>query len=403
MTAAWTRDYTYLALRMHKRLKKISFSPFVDGYFGPPEWKTTIEAEAMQEPQALLEAAQRLTTQLPQQDFSIERKHVLKANMRSLETICRLLCGEQIPLRDLVERCLDIRPSYIPDSYFEEARRIHDEVLPGKGTIFDRLRAWHRRRELPWEKRDLLTQIVPTILAELRRRTAERIGLPEGETLDLHFPEDMRFGGGCFYQGNYRSCIELNKNVPPKLYRQFDTLCHECYPGHHTEFVHKDQFLYRQRGFEEVATMCLLTPAIVISEGIAMQAREILFEPEEAYQWLGEQITTQLGRDLDSNPLEEERIMYAQNMLEGVACNAALMQEDSKPDEEVREYMIRYLRGGADLDALRDPIERIYIFSYHYGTQLLRPHLQGPQRLANFRLLLQEPLLPSDLQKREPI
>jgi hypothetical protein len=71
------------------------------------------------------------------------------------------------------------------------------------------------------------------------------------------------------------------------LSRLFDHMvCHEGYPGHHTDYVLKEQYLAR-RGYTEQTMYLTLVPQCVISEGIAMVAHELIFSEGEAERWIG--------------------------------------------------------------------------------------------------------------------
>ena len=55
-------------------------------------------------------------------------------------------------------------------------------------------------------------------------------------------------------------------------------------------------------------------------------------------------------------------------------------------------------RGYLSVYAHEDPpLWRAYIFTYLYGKRLMRPLLQGPDRLAVFRRFLTEQVTPSQL------
>ena len=62
MGETWFRDYVLLAFRIDKALRAISaHSPFVDYYYGPPEWQAQVAAEPLSDATELLNAANALT------------------------------------------------------------------------------------------------------------------------------------------------------------------------------------------------------------------------------------------------------------------------------------------------------------------------------------------------------
>ena len=70
-------------------------------------------------------------------------------------------------------------------------------------------------------------------IAECRRRTVAHIPLPAGEAFTLEFVTGRSWSGYNWYQGNYRSLIQVNTDQPVRMGRAIDLGCHEGYPGHH--------------------------------------------------------------------------------------------------------------------------------------------------------------------------
>ncbi|HEX4716156.1 MAG TPA: hypothetical protein VH164_14640 [Ktedonobacteraceae bacterium] len=54
MSEQWHQDYVQLAFRIDKVFHKHIELPYVDYYYGPPEWKAQVESEPEQEPIVLL-------------------------------------------------------------------------------------------------------------------------------------------------------------------------------------------------------------------------------------------------------------------------------------------------------------------------------------------------------------
>src|ERR1051326_7737726 len=151
----WFKDYVQLQFRMDKSIRKFTESRFVDYYYGPPEWKAAVEQEAETPAPDLVRAAAALLEALPAQGFEAHRALYLSKQVVALETVCRKLNGEVVALEDEVQRCFDIRPTWTPETRFEEAHALFDEVLPGQGGIFERLQAFRNRYSLTPEKASL--------------------------------------------------------------------------------------------------------------------------------------------------------------------------------------------------------------------------------------------------------
>ena len=398
MTDQWFRDYVQLQFRMDKSIRTFTESRFVDYYYGPPEWKAAVEQEAETPAPGLVRAATRLLDTLPAQDFEQHRARYLSKQLIALETVCRKLNGETFGLEDEVQRCFDIRPTWTPETLFEEAHALLDEVLPGQGSIFERQQALRNRYILP--DTGLTLDFMRQAMSEARRRVLAFVDLPEGEEVELAVVSDKVFGGENWYLGNYRSRVELNTDLPTNMRWLMDLVCHEGYPGHHTEFVMKEQHLYRELGYLEQTISPIICPQSVISEGIATSAFDMVFTLAESEQWAREHLYPAAG--IEPIEIDTEKFRRAGELMEGIDGNARFMLSDGRPDDEVKQNLMRYRRkpeeyARKDLEFLRDPFREAYVFTYFYGRRLMKPWLQGDDRQQVFKKFLTEQICPSDL------
>src|SRR5579863_8840045 len=249
MNDQWFRDYVLLQFRIDKLIRKFTESRFVDYYYGPPEWKATVEAEGETPALDLVRAANSLLDTLPAgrdksgpyafepagrdksgpYEFEPYRTTYLQKELIALETVCRKLNGETFALADEVERCFDIRPAWTPESDFEKAHALLDEALPGEGSIYERRQRLRRRYELAGEQRKELLNFMRQAMTEARRRTLAFIDLPEGEEVELALVSDKVYGGENWYLGSYRSRVDLNTDLPVSMNWLIDLVCHEGY------------------------------------------------------------------------------------------------------------------------------------------------------------------------------
>jgi hypothetical protein len=401
MSEQWFRDYVLLQFRIDKAIRKFTEDRFVDYYYGPPEWKAQVEAEAETPAAELVRAAMAIADTLAAQGFEARRVTYLEKQVLALETVSRKLNGEKFSLEDEVQRCFDIRPTWIPETQFEKAHALLDEILPGVGSLSDRRQRLNSRYELAREKSGLLISFMQRATAEARRRTLAFVSLPQGEEVELQTVSDQVFEGENWYLGSYRSRIELNTDLPTHMAWLLDLVCHEGYPGHHTEFVLKEQHLYRERGYMEQSIAPIISPQSVISEGIATSAFEMVFTPDEAEQWAAEHLYPEAS--IESAPGDMVKLFKASELLEAIEGNAAFMLNEGHPDEEVKQYLMKYKmlpdeHAQKALEFLKSPFHEAYVFTYYYGKQLMHPWLQGPDRNAVFLRFLTEQLCPSDLQ-----
>lgn len=372
--------------------------PFVDYYYGPPEWKAALENEPVQEPLDLIQATTALLEALPAQGFDPHRTTYLSKQITAMRMVCRKLHGEVFSLVEELQGIFDIQFAWTPEAQLEEGLALYNEALPGKGTLADRLHEWRIQHQLPFDKRknDRVPAIVERIMTEIRQRTQALVALPTSEDVDLQLEMDSPFGGASWYLGNYHSHIEINMAA----YRQghihmlVDTFCHEVYPGHHTASILKDQHLYRERGYLEESLGLIFSPGAVIGEGIATSACEMLFSPQELEQWLTEHVYPEL--EIEPQGEDVTTLQRAFDLLEGAWGNAAFLFREKRPDNEVKDYLAKYMHR-ADIAFWQQPFRDFFPSIEYYGKHLVQPHLQGPNRQAMFRRLLTEQVYPSEL------
>lgn len=401
MSTQWHQEYIQLAFHIEKIFKKQVELPYVDYYYGPPEWKAQVEEEPEHKPEVLLHMATTLLETLDEQGFEQQRATYLSKQVGAMEMACRKLNGEQFSLPEEMQQLFDIPLTWTPEAQFDDALAIYRAELPGKGTLADRLHQWRKQHSIPREKRALIPAIVERILAEIRRRTLALVDLPANESIDgPHLDINDDFGGACWYQGNYRSHIDINIEAfierGLSVSTLVDDLCHEIYPGHHTTYTLHEQQLYRMQGYLEEAIGLTFSPAITIAEGIANWACEMLFTPAELETWLTEYIYPELGIVPDG--ADVTKLQQAADILNGLGGNTVLMLREGKSEEEIQAYLAPYMRQ-PPLAFLQLPFHQCFPVVEPYAKRLMQPWLQGPGRQQMFRRFLVEQWYPSQLVK----
>lgn len=367
---------------------------FVDAYFGPPALKAPTERR---EPAAIVDDLAGLRAEVAASAYPAGRIAYLEAQLRAMQATARKLAGEQLAYRDEVRLLFDIEPIFTPETVFEEAIAALDQQLPGSGSVIERMEAWKKRFEVAPA---LARQMIDLISSEARRRTAELVALPAGEAVEFALVSDKPWSGYNWYLGNGRSLVEINTDLPIRANSLLDLVCHEAYPGHHTEHALKEQLLYNERGWGECAIQLINTPECVISEGSATLAEELIFGAE-AESWAAETLYPLVG--IEGDPVREQRIGAAGWNLRALSGNAALMLHEQGADpEEVVRYIMRYgLRSEREarqsLRFISTPLWRAYTFTYFVGRDLINRWLSAGDRTTRFRQLLSEQIAPSVL------
>jgi hypothetical protein len=403
MSERWLQEYISLAFRIHKVVQITYDSPFVEAYYGPPEWQQQAEAGPEMTAAALAGQARALAETLPAQGFAPNRTIYLGKHVKAMETLCRKLGGESIPLAEQARDCLDLHLTWTSEARFEQAHRLYDSALPGRGNLAERLAEYIRFLAFPKEQSAWLADLIARAFAEARQRTGRLINLPGGEYIEVQLSPVREHEGAARYRGSYRTRIEMNLAAaaahPSRLFDH--KICHEGYPGHHTEYVLKEQQLARQRGYSEQTIVLTLSPQCVLTEGIAVLAHEIIFAPGEAEAWIVEQVYRPLGKEVEASVLLSLR--QAWELLHPIWDNAALLLDQGQSEEDVSRYVARYMvlpreRAAPMVASLKHPLWGLYSLTYAGGKKLLRPWLEGPERLALFQRFLTEQFVPSQLE-----
>lgn len=399
----WVQAYVLLAFRIDKALRACAAqSPLVDYYYGPPEWKALVDNEPIFPGSRLLRDANALTDSLAFQPFDAHRKTYLLKQVLAMETVCRRLAGETFAFEEEVQRCFDVAPVRTPEEQFDQEWEQAEATLPGTGSFSERLSTLRKRYLLAPERSHLMTELLQLALMEARRRAQTFLVFPDDEHVHVQTVTKQTWNANNRYLGAHQSLIEMNTEFSLNLRNLVDMACHEGYPGHHTEFLLKEVLLYEGRGYAEHMIGLLVAPQALMSEGLAMLAREMIFSREEQHQWLCQHIYPDAGVEpLEVDPYQVIPLWMA------VRSNAACLLGEGYSDEEILKYLQRYLRLPADsaakeLTSLKRPFRETYAITYQAGKQLLLPWLQGPDRRAVFRRLLSEQIIPSELVLAEP-
>jgi hypothetical protein len=378
-------EYVELGLRLGRHVDGL-----VDAYFGDPAVKKRIDAEPLAEPATLADDAGRLLAEVDGDD---QRARWLRGQLVGLETVARKLAGEEFSFADEVERCYGVRPRRTPEAEIDAAHSGLDAALPGNGSLAERYQDWRESQVVPAEN---LGAVLSDIAEELRRRTRDVVGLPEGESYELQLVTDEPWSAYNYYEGELRSRIAVNTDVPMATNFLTQLMAHELYPGHQTEHAWKEQLLLREAGQTEASILMIGTPESLIAEGIAGLAVEMVLEDEDAFS---ADLLARYGIAYDADVARA--VKAVRRPLARVPDNAAMMiYEDGATEGAAFEYLkeralMSDRRATQAMKFVTDSIWRSYITTYEDGYELCRTWVAGDS--ARFKRLLTEQLTPADL------
>ena len=390
-------EFVKLALAIDEHLPG-----YVDSYFGPDEWKYQAKQIGKLPLADLTDQTARLAINISQTDgLDEQRRDFLARQVIAMEMSLRLLSGEKVSLAEEVRALYDVQPAWKDESYFEEAHKELDNILPAGNSLQERMQAWNRSLEISEEK---VKELLPFIINRLRGLTQEKFGLPEGESFALEFVSNQPWTAYNWYLGSYRSRIDFNTDLPTRVSALAGLVAHEGYPGHHTELSIKEAKLIEQMNYYEHTVNLINSPSCVVSEGIATTALETILKESEIEDWYREDILPRAGLPhIDSKRLMD--ISRATRKMAGLVGNAAFMLHDRNESEtDIRLYLQKY---GMDTEKeaeqsikfISNPLYRSYIFTYHTGYELLEELFSQVNRDIYFKRLLEEPVTPHQVRE----
>jgi hypothetical protein len=381
-----SENYVLLGLRLGRHVDGL-----VDSYCGPAELREQVDAEPLTEPSALVAEGEALLAQL--------EDGWLRDQALGLRTYAGVLAGEGLSYSDEVERCYGFRPERVSTEVYAAVHERLDKLLPPGGDLADRYEAWRQANLIPDD------QVVPLsrdLLGELRARTAAIVDLPAGEALEIDEVRDEPWWAFNYYQGDLRSRVVVNLDVPTTRDDIVELVAHEVYPGHHTEHSLKEQLLMRDQGLLEESIQLVPTPASLVSEGIAETGPDLVIDDGVA-----ERITAIFGsHGLEYDWAASRAIREARRPLRRIGLDAALLiHEDGASEDEAKAHVRRWAlvtpeQAAHSVRFVTDPTWRSYVINYSAGREVVHGWVQGDQ--DRFRRLLTEHVRVGDLLGSRP-
>jgi len=387
-----------MALRIDKHIKG-----YVDFYFGPKKLKKIVDNEPITSPKKLLLDAKTLLKHLGSQGYAKERERYLEKLLIAMRTSIEILSGIEISIKEQFLRLYDVALQPVKESELDNLKEEFNEAYDGPGSLEKRMNDLRVRRTVPESK---VFELFKKALNITRERTKELFVnfLPQKERIVLELVKnnnEVKWSYYNWYLGNFCSRIEVNP-----IYNMYWTVflfaaAHEGYSGHHTEFIIKEQKLYRESNQFEHSILLLHSPKLIISEGIADLAVKMLFSNREAVEISLRELCP------DSSNEASLDIMMTQNKVKGkisifwynFAYHALI---DKYNDEELMQYGTNFEIVSKEniknqLIRISNPIYSKNAFMYHLGSNLIKYKYGEPPSVKDFRYLLVNPILPSDL------
>jgi len=401
-----SREYVRLVLAMGDHDKD-----YVDAYYGPEDVKT----EAAKAKLSLDDIGKSVTSVAGRlsgapaaggDELSRLRHQYLQKQLAAMSARVRMLKGERLSFDEESKALYDaVAPTY-PDSHFQAVLDRLEKRFPGTGPLVTRFDTWRRDFVIPREKLDT---VFKAAIDACRAQTLKHVKLPANESFTVEYVTGKSWSGYNWYQGNFRSLIQVNTDLPIYIDRAIDLACHEGYPGHHVYNALLEQHLVKDRGWLEFTVYPLFTPQSLIAEGTANFGIEVAFPGQERVNFEKNTLFPLAGLD----PARAAEYYEVQGLMEALSYagnEAARRYLDGKIDAAAATaWLERYALMPRERAAQRVRFfdqYRSYVINYNYGKDLVRRFIesrggtaqQPEKRWQEFTQLLSSPRLPSGLR-----
>ena len=410
-TTQTTFDMNPLAERYVKLVLAVGEhdADYVDAFYGPKEWREAVKAskpslDAIHADVTRLGDELRATPK-PADEMSSLRRDYLIRQTASMLTRVEMLRGKKLKFDEESKALYDAVSPHHAESYYQGLLTDLDRELPGEGTMAERLDRFRQTFIIP---KDKLDTVFRAAIEGCKARTLQQMQLPPGETFNLEYVTNKSWSGYNWYQGEYKSLIQINTDLPIFIDRAIDLACHEGYPGHHVYNALLEKSLVRDRGWVEFSVYPLFSPQSLIAEGSANYGIDIAFPGNERAEYERQNLFPLAGID----PALADKYYRVQALTAKLAYagnEAARRYLDGEiTADAAAEWLTKY--------ALMAPARakqrvkfmdqyRCYVINYNLGRDLVAKHVEklaGNDRAKRWQVfteLLSSPRLPSGLAR----
>jgi hypothetical protein len=384
---------------------------YVDAYYGPAEWRTDAETRKWPLEQIDKEAAtlqQSLASAAPATgaDEIVRLRHTyLTKQVSALRTRVAMLSGRKLTFDEESKALYDAVAPINDPSIFEKTLQELGKRLPGSGSVLERYDAFRSTFVIPRERLDATFKAA---IDGCRSRTSAHVTLPPGESFTVEYVTNKSWSGYNWYQGQYKSLIQVNTDLPIYVDRAVDLACHEGYPGHHVYNVLLEKNLVRDRGWVEFSVYPLFSPQSLIAEGTANFGIDVAFPSQDRLAFERSTIFPAAGLD-PSRAAEYYEIFALVDRLSYAGNEAARRYINGQVDAKgAADWLERYALYSPPRAAQRVRFMdqyRSYVINYNLGKDMVKRYVEaqggtasnGAKRWQVFEQLLSSPRLPSGL------
>jgi len=376
---------------------------YVDAYYGASEWRDEAKRQRVELPalhdkaEALLRDLHALARPVGEEMLTL-RYDYLERQLSAVHSRIEMLQGKRFTF--------DEESPHFSEQHFKDILEKLETIVPGSGPLAARVDTYRSRFVIPASRLDV---VFKAAIDGCRSRTLQHLTLPASETFTVEYVTGKSWSGYNWYQGGFRSLIQVNTDLPIYIDRAIDLACHEGYPGHHVYNALLEKNLVRDRGWVEYSVYPLFSPQSLIAEGSANFGIDVAFPHDERVSF--EKATLFPLAGLDPEGAETYyRILDLVGELSYAGNEAARQYLNGAIDAKAAAgWLVKYSLMSPERAAQRVRFidqYRSYVINYNYGKDLVREYVEkrggtvkNPQkRWEEFSRLLSSPRLPSGLR-----
>jgi hypothetical protein len=321
-------------------------SDYVDAYYGPEDWlPSNVEKQDTFPYHYLKTKVIKLIKSIGEIDrdkligLEKQRHKSLVKQLKSVQAKIEILNGKQYSFDEELELLYDAVAPIYNEGYYQEMISKLENLVPGTGNLSERLNSYLEEFVIPHERLDTVFSVA---IAECRKRTLAHIELPENEKFIFEYVTDKTWRLYNWYKGNSFSVIQINTDLPIPIYRAILGGAHEGYPGHHVYSTIVEKYLVKEKGWKEYSILPLFIPRMIIIEGLAIFAQELVMPLNERISFEREVLFPLAGLDIDK--IEKYyQIRKIQLELDYAVYEVARNYLDGKfTEEEAVSWLMKY-------------------------------------------------------------
>ena len=388
---------------------------YIDAYYGPKEWKPN-KSDIREIDSVLIGSLNNKTDDLLNDlealkdyqatELEASRFRFLSKQLLSVKGIIFQISGGEFPFDQEAKILYDAEPPEFSAEHFQTIINKLDSLLPGDGTVTDRINQFRDQFIIPPERLDTVFTVA---INECRKRSLQHLQLPGNENFKVEYVNNKPWGAYNWYKGNNYSIIQVNTDLPIYIDRAIDLAAHEGYPGHHVFNMLLENSLVNKKGWIEYSVYPLFSPISLIAEGTANHGIDVAFPGNDQIDFEKEVLFPLAGLNPEDVDLYYKVIHLTEDLAYAGNEAAKKYLDGNWTREETIEYLQKYTLSSKEKSEKKiDFIEkyRSYVINYNLGEDLVKKYVESnggtadnpDRRWQLFQQLLSSPKTPSDLK-----